>query len=146
MAADAAVSIGVVVAGLVILFTGWTWLDPVASLIISTFIIWGTWGLLRDSMAMSMSAVPPGIDPAAVRSYMEKCAGVAQVHDLHIWPMSRTEVALTCHMVIPAGHPGDAYLMELARHLNKDFGIQHVTVQVEIDPNSPCALAPDHVV
>jgi cobalt-zinc-cadmium efflux system protein len=97
MAADAAVSIGVVVAGLVILFTGWTWLDPAASLIISAVIIWGTWGLLRDSMAMSMSAVPPGIDPGAVRGYLEKCAGVTQVHDLHIWPMSTTETALTCH-------------------------------------------------
>jgi cobalt-zinc-cadmium efflux system protein len=146
MAADAAVSMGVVVAGLVILLTGWTWLDPATSLIISAVIIWGTWGLLRDSVAMSMSAVPPGIDPTAVRGYLGKCAGVAQVHDLHIWPMSTTEVALTCHMVIPGGQPGDAYLMELAHHLKKDFGIQHATVQVETDPNSPCALAPDHVV
>ena len=146
MAADAAVSTGVVIAGLVILFTGWNWLDAVTSLIVSAFIIWGTWGLLRDSMAMSMSAVPPSIDPAAVRAYLEKCAGVAQVHDLHIWPMSTTEVALTCHVVIPAGQPGDAYLMELAHHLREAFGIQHATVQVETDPNSPCALAPDHVV
>jgi cobalt-zinc-cadmium efflux system protein len=146
MAADAAVSMGVVVAGLVILFTGWAWLDAATSLLISAVIVWGTWGLLRDSMAMSMSAVPPGIDPAAVRGYLEKCVGVAQVHDLHIWPMSTTEVALTCHMVIPAGQPGDAYLMEIAHHLKKDFGIHHATVQVETDPNSPCALAPDHVV
>jgi cobalt-zinc-cadmium efflux system protein len=146
MAADATVSMGVVVAGLIILFTGWTWLDAATSLVISAIIIWGTWGLLRDSTAMSMSAVPRGIDPTAVRGYLEKCAGVAQVHDLHIWPMSTTEVALTCHMVIPAGHPGDGYLMELAHHLKEDFGIQHATVQVETDPNSPCALAPDHVV
>ena len=81
-----------------------------------------------------------------MRGYLEKCAGVTQVHDLHIWPMSTTEIALTCHVVIPAGQPGDAYLMELAYHLKKDFGIQHATVQVETDPNSPCALAPDHVV
>lgn len=146
MAADAVVSVGVVVAGLVILFTGWTWLDAATSLVISAVIIWGTWGLLRDSMAMSMSAVPSGIDPAAVRGYLEKCAGVVQVHDLHIWPMSTTEVALTCHMVIPAGQPGDNYLMEVAHHLKEDFGIQHATVQVETDPDSPCALAPDHVV
>jgi cobalt-zinc-cadmium efflux system protein len=146
MAADAAVSVGVVVAGVFILFTGWTWLDAATSLVISGVIIWGTWGLLRDSMAMSMSAVPPGIDPGSVRSYLEKCAGVAQVHDLHIWPMSTTEVALTCHMVIPAGQPGDAYLMEVAQHLKQDFGIQHATVQVETDPNSRCALAPDDVI
>jgi cobalt-zinc-cadmium efflux system protein len=97
-------------------------------------------------MAMSMSAVPPVIDPGAVRSYLEQCAGVAHVHDLHIWPMSTTEVALTCHMVIPAGQPGDAYLLDVAHRLKEDFGIQHATVQVETDPNSPCALAPDHVV
>jgi cobalt-zinc-cadmium efflux system protein len=146
MAADAAVSMGVVIAGLVILFTGWTWLDPATSLVISAIIIWGTWGLLRDSVAMSMSAVPLGIDPGAVRSYLETCVGVAEVHDLHIWPMSTTEVALTCHMVITGGQPGDTYLIDVAHHLKENFGIQHATVQVETDPNSPCALAPDHVV
>jgi len=109
-------------------------------------IVWGTWGLLRDSMAMSLSAVPAGIDPGAVRGYLEKCKGVTQVHDLHIWPMSTTEVALTCHIVIPAGQPGDAYLMGIAHYLKEKFGIQHATLQVETDPSSACALAPDHVV
>jgi cobalt-zinc-cadmium efflux system protein len=146
MAADAAVSLGVVVAGLVILFTGWTWLDAAASLVISAVIVASTWSLLRDSMAMSLSAVPPGIDPNGVRNYLEQCTGVAQVHDLHIWPMSTTEVALTCHIVTPDGHPGDVFLMEIARHLKEDFGIQHATVQIETDLQSPCALAPDHVV
>lgn len=146
MASDAVVSLGVVIAGLVILFTGWTWLDPATSLVISGVIVAGTWSLLRDSTAMSLSAVPPGIDPAAVRGYLEQCAGVVQIHDLHIWPMSTTDVALTCHMVIPGGPPGDAYLMEIAHRLKDDFGIHHATVQVAIDPNSPCALAPDHVV
>jgi cobalt-zinc-cadmium efflux system protein len=146
MAADAAVSVGVVIAGIVILFTGWSWLDPAISLVISAIIIWGTWSLLTDSMAMSLSAVPPGIDPAKVRAYLEKCVGVVQVHDLHIWPMSTTEIALTCHMVIPAGQPGDTYLMKVAHHLKEDFGIQHATLQVETDPESPCALAPEHVV
>jgi cobalt-zinc-cadmium efflux system protein len=146
MAADAVVSAGVVVAGLVILFTDWTWLDAATSLVISAIIIWGTWGLLRDSMAMSLSAVPAGIDPGAVRGYLEKCNGVTQVHDLHIWPMSTTEVALTCHMVIPAGQPGDVYLMEVAHHLKEQFGIHHATLQVETDLSSACALAPDHVV
>jgi cobalt-zinc-cadmium efflux system protein len=146
MAADAIVSAGVVVAGIAIMFTGWAWLDPITSLVISAVIVWGTWGLLRDSTAMSLSAVPSGIDPGAVRDYLEKCVGVAQVHDLHIWPMSTTEVALTCHMVIPAGAPGDAYLMEISHKLKHDFGIQHATLQVETDPDTPCALAPDHVV
>jgi cobalt-zinc-cadmium efflux system protein len=146
MAADAAVSVGVVVAGLVILFAGWTWLDAATSLVISVIIVWGTWGLARDSMAMSLSAVPAGIDPGAVRGYLEKCKGVVQVHDLHIWPMSTTEVALTCHMVIPAGQPGDVYLMGVAHHLKENFGIQHATLQVETDLSSACALAPDHVV
>ena len=121
MAADAVVSAGVVVAGIAIIFTGWTWLDAATSLVISAVIVWGTWGLLRDSAAMSLSAVPPGIDPGAVRGYLEGCAGVVQVHDLHIWPMSTTEVALTCHLVIPAGPPGDAYLMEIAHNLKHDF-------------------------
>jgi cobalt-zinc-cadmium efflux system protein len=146
MAADAVVSAGVVVAGIAIMFTGWTWLDPVVSLAISGAIVWGTWGLLRDSTAMSLDAVPAGIDPGAVRGYLESCAGVVQVHDLHIWPMSTTEVALTCHMVIPAGAPGDNYLMEVAHRLRNNFGIQHATLQVETDPDTPCVLAPDHVV
>jgi cobalt-zinc-cadmium efflux system protein len=146
MASDAAVSAGVVVAGLVILFTGWTWLDAATSLVISAVIVAGTWSLLRDSMAMSLSAVPPGIDPEAVRRFLEQRDGVVEIHDLHIWPMSTTEVALTCHMVMPDGQPGDAYLAELARHLREDFGIHHATVQVETDPDVSCALAPVHVV
>jgi cobalt-zinc-cadmium efflux system protein len=146
MAADAAVSAGVVVAGLVIMFTGWEWLDPLTSLVISAIIVWGTWNLLRDSMAMSLDAVPPGIDPAAVRRFLESRKGVVQVHDLHIWPMSTTEFALTCHMVVPGDAPGDAFLLEVCRSLKKEFGIGHATVQVESDPNLDCALAPDHVV
>lgn len=143
MAADAAVSAGVVIAGLIILFTGWSWLDPLTSLVVSAVIVWGTWSLLRDSMAMSLNAVPQGIDPGAVRLYLENCDGVVEVHDLHIWPMSTTEVALTCHMVIPAGRPGDAFLMQIAHHLERTFGIQHATLQVETEPHLPCALACD---
>lgn len=146
MVADAAVSAGVAVAGLVILLTGWNWLDPAGSLMISAVIVWGAWGLLRESMAMSLNAVPRGIDPVAVRAYLERRPGVVQVHDLHIWSVSTTEVALTCHLVIPAGAPGDAYLLDLAVQLRDVFGIQHATMQVETDPDSPCALAPDYVV
>lgn len=146
MAADAAVSIGVVLAGLAMMLTGWLWIDPVVSLVIAAVIIIGTWGLLRDSVAMSLGAVPRNIDPAAVRAALCGASGVSAVHDLHIWPMSTTEVALTCHLVIPGGYPGDAYLHELAHRLQHDFGIAHSTIQIETDPQMPCALAPDHVV
>ncbi len=114
MAADATVSVGVVMAGLVILYTGWLWLDPLVSLIIVAVIVWGTWSLLRDSVAMSLSAVPPGIDAPAVQKYLQSVDGVSALHDLHIWPMSTTEVALTVHLVMPKGHPGDAVLLEIA--------------------------------
>jgi len=146
MAADAAVSAAVVVAGIAILFTGWNWLDPAVSLVVAFVIVWGTWGLLRDSAAMSLDAVPRRIDPAAVRDFLAGRPGVAQVHDLHIWPMSTTEVALTCHLVMPGGSPGDPFLVELAHELQHDFGIAHSTVQIETDPGTVCALAPDHVV
>lgn len=146
MAADAGVSLGVVMAALVIMWTGWVWVDPIISLVIGGIIVAGTWGLLRDSAAMSLSAVPRWVDPLAVRRYLEERAGVVQVHDLHIWSMSTTELALTCHMVVPSGSPGDAYLMDIAHRLKEDFGIQHTTVQIETDPTSACALAPDHVV
>lgn len=146
MAADAAVSAAVVVAGVIILFTGWYWIDPAVSLLVAVVIVWGTWGLLRDSTALSLAAVPRGIDPAAVRAFLSKLPGVTQVHDLHIWGMSTTEVALTCHLVMPGGSPGDPFLVDLAHELQHDFGIAHTTVQIETDPNTVCALAPDHLV
>jgi cobalt-zinc-cadmium efflux system protein len=146
MAADALVSAGVVVAGLVILLTGWLWLDPLVSLVINAVIVWGTWGLLRDSVGMSMAAVPEQIDPADVRRFIEARDGVASLHDLHVWPMSTTEIALTCHLVMPAGHPGDAFIHELCEGLGTRFKINHTTVQIEVEPHLPCALAPDDVV
>jgi len=123
MIADAAVSAGVVAAGLVILYTGWLWLDPLASLGIVGVIVWTTWSLLRDSIAMSVGAVPASIDPQAVRSYLASCAGVTAVHDLHIWPLSTTESALTAHLVFPGGHPGDEFLLTAATELRQRFGI-----------------------
>jgi cobalt-zinc-cadmium efflux system protein len=146
MAADAAVSAGVVVAGLAIFFTGWVWLDPLTSLAIVGVIVWGTWSLLRDSLAMSVNAVPAAIDPQAVRRYLESQAGVSAAHDLHIWPMSTTESALTAHLVIPGGHPGDEFLMRAANELRRQFGIGHTTLQIEISEESACRLAPDEVV
>ena len=146
MLADALVSAGVVAAGLVILLTGWLWLDPLMSLAINAVIVWGTWGLLRDSVGMSMAAVPPQIDPAAVRRLIADRPGVASVHDLHVWPMSTTEIALTCHLVMPDGHPGDAFIHALCAELADRFKINHTTVQIEVNAELACALAPEHVV
>src|SRR5215813_11568696 len=146
MIADAAVSAGVVVAGLVILYTGWLWLDPLTSLVIVGVIVWGTWSLLRDSLAMSVAGVPAGIDPQAVRRYLEGCRGVCAVHDLHIWSMSTSDNALTAHLVLPGGHPGDEFLMSVAAELREKFGICHTTLQIEINVETACGLAPDHVV
>lgn len=146
MAADAVVSAGVVVAGLLILLTGWLWIDPLVSLAVNAVIIWGTWGLLSDSVKMSMDAVPAHIEPGDVRGFLSKQAGVASVHDLHIWSMSTTEVALTCHVVMPRGHPGDPFLHYLSEELMARFKIAHATVQIEVDETTICRLAPEHVV
>jgi cobalt-zinc-cadmium efflux system protein len=146
MAADAAISAGVVIAALVIMYTGWLWLDAVTSLIIVAIIVWGTWGLLRDSTAMSLGAVPSHIDPVAVRRYLEQQSGVTEVYDLHIWPMSTTEVALTCHLVMPSGQPGDPFLIEVTRHLEEAFKIQHTTIQIMTSAGSACALSLDDTV
>ncbi len=145
MAADAAVSAGVVAAALAMWLGGGAWIDPAASLVIVVVIVWGTWSLLRDSVAMSLQAVPAGIDPLAVRSYLERLEGVARIHDLHIWPMSTTETALTCHLVMPDGAPGDAFATRVAHELQARYRIGHTTLQIERGQSS-CALEPDHVV
>ncbi|WP_375465655.1 cation diffusion facilitator family transporter [uncultured Methylobacterium sp.] len=142
MAADAAVSAGVVLAGLAILATGLDWIDPAASLVIAGLIVWATWGLLRDGVALSLSAVPPGIEPDLVRAYLRGRPGVSDLHDLHIWAMSTTEVALTAHLVV-AGHPSNAFLQETADALRTRFGIAHATLQVEAAGGVPCRLAQD---
>ncbi len=146
MLADALVAAGVVVAGGIMLWTGWLWVDPLASLIVSAIIVWGTWGLLKDSLDMVLHAVPPGIEPAAVRAYLEGRPGVAELHDLHIWPMSTTETALTAHLVMPDGHPGDPTLSAICGDLRDRFGIGHATIQIEVSAEADCALQPAHVV
>lgn len=133
MAADALVSVGVVIAGALILYTGALWIDPVTSLVIVAVIAWGTWGLLKDSVKMSLLAVPDGVSEADVRAYLTGLDGVDAVHDLHIWPMSTTETALTAHLVMPRGHPGDAFLREIAEELEHHHAIGHATVQIEQD-------------
>lgn len=141
MVADALVSVGVVLAGIGILTTGWLWLDPASSLIISTVIIINTWQLLKESFNLAIDAVPPNIDERAVRTYLVERPGVAQIHDLHIWGMSTTEAALTAHLVMPAGHPGDKFLIQVCQDLHEHFGIEHVTVQIEVgDSDHLCNL------
>ena len=135
MAADALVSLGVVLAGIAILLTGAYWIDPLVSLVIVAVIAWGTWGLLKDSVAMSLLGVPRGVSEAGVRNYLIGLDGVTEIHELHIWPMSTTETALTAHLVMPAGHPGDAFLRAVAEELAAHHRIDHATIQIERDPN-----------
>ncbi len=142
MASDAALSAAVVVAGLVVSRTGWLWLDPLTSLVIVVVILAGTWQLLRDSVTMSLDRVPPGIAPEQVSAALAELPGVERVHDLHIWPMSTTQVALTCHLVMPAGYPGDAFLHDARDMLQRRFRIAHTTVQIEQDEEEACPQAP----
>jgi cobalt-zinc-cadmium efflux system protein len=147
MAADAAVSLGVVGAALVTWFTGWLWVDPAISLIIALVIVLGTWGLLRDSLDMALDAAPRGVDTAAVKAWLAARPGVTEVHDLHIWAMSTTETALTAHLIRPDNAGCDAFLRETAEGLAKTFRIGHPTLQVETgEGDHPCHLAPAHVV
>lgn len=131
MLADAAVSAAVVVSGFVMLKTGAWWVDPALSLIVVAVILRGSWGLLRESVALSLDAVPTNIDIDAVTGWLAARPGVATVHHLHIWPMGTTDTALTVHLLMPGGHPGDVVLAELAHDLEHQFGIGHVTIQVE---------------
>jgi len=147
MAADAAVSAGVVLAGFVILLTGWAWLDPVVSLGIAALILVSTWGLLRDSVNLALDKVPEGVKAGEVRAYLSALPGVTEVHDLHIWGLSTTETALTAHLVRPGLGTDDALLRQACDELRDRFGVGHATFQVEDgDPAQPCALAPEHVI
>lgn len=131
MAADALISFGVVITGVVILYTGWYWLDPVVSLIIVVIVVIGTWNLLSESMQLAMNAVPLQVDVDGIEAYLRKQEGVTDIHDLHIWGLSTTENALTVHLVIPQGYPGDAYLDCIADHLRQHFNVHHCTLQAE---------------
>jgi cobalt-zinc-cadmium efflux system protein len=116
------------------------------SLVVAALIVVGTWSLLADSTRMALQGVPPGIDLLKVRRWLETQPGVDRLHDLHIWPMSTTETALTCHLVMPGGHPGDAVLAKLCEGLSHEFRIGHTTIQIETGSGAVCALEPDQVV
>lgn len=141
MIADTMVSVGVVLAGIGILLTRWYWLDPAFSLIISILIIVNTWELLKESFNLVVDGVPTKIDECAVHTYLSEFPGVTQIYDLHIWGISTTETALTVHLVIPQGHPGDKFLVQICQELHNNFGIDHSTLQVELgDLQYPCIL------
>lgn len=140
MAADALVSLGVVIAGAIYIWAGWSWLDPAISLAIAVVIMLGTWGLLRQSLHLSLDGVPVAIELDEVRSYLATQPGVSEVHDLHVWAMSTSEIALTAHMVLPDGHPGNDFLKRVSEELHDQFAIEHATIQIEIGGRT-CALS-----
>ena len=142
MTSDALVSAGVVAGGLAILVTGWLWLDPLVSLLVAIFVVVQTWGMMRESVAMSLSAVPDAISPVEVRAFLSARAGVAEVHDLHIWSMGTSEIAMTAHLVMPGGHLNDTELFDIEHDLDERFGIGHATLQIETGATA-CPLAPE---
>ena len=142
MAADAAVSLAVVIAGVAMFYTGWFMIDPIISLVIVIVIVVGTWSLLRDSMQLALSAVPANIDALAIDAYLRQLAGVTEIHDLHIWGLSTTESALTVHLVMPNGHPGDIFMDEIVQTLEERFFVHHSTLQIEQGTtNHSCSLS-----
>ena len=147
MAADAAVSAAVVIAGLVIGITGWLWVDPAMSIVVVVVIAFGTWGLLRESIDLALDAVPRGVSPEEVEAYLGNLAGVRGVHDLHIWGMSTTEAALTAHLIKPDVADEDTFLREVCDALHNRFGIEHATLQIERGHGpTPCGLASEDVI
>jgi cobalt-zinc-cadmium efflux system protein len=146
MAADALIALGVVIAGIAIALTGWLWLDPAVGLVVSATIVYGTWDLVKQATRLALDAVPQSIDAGSVRTHLQAVPGVIAIHDLHIWAMSTTETALTCHLVMPQGHPGDDALAHIAHELEERFHIHHTTLQIELGDSAECALTPEHVV
>lgn len=133
MMADAGVSAGVVLGGILIFYTGINWIDPLVSLFIVALIFWSTWGLLSEAVRMSLAGVPRDIDIDDVQEYLSGLSGVDAVHDLHIWPMSTSETAMTAHLVMPGGHPGKNFLFDVQKTVKKSFSIHHITIQIELE-------------
>jgi cobalt-zinc-cadmium efflux system protein len=147
MASDALVALGVMASGVIILLTGWAWLDPAVSLAIGGLIVWGTWSLMRESLDLALQAVPASVNRTDVLGYLRGLPGVTDVHDLHIWGMSTTENALTAHLVRPGGELDDALLRRACIDLRERFFVHHATLQIEAGvADHPCDLAPTEVV
>jgi cobalt-zinc-cadmium efflux system protein len=144
MLADAGISLGVVLSGALIMATGWLWVDPAISIVIALLIVVGTWRLLRDSAALALHGVPRNIDIEEVKSFIKNQPGIAQVHDLHIWAMSTTSIALSAHLLMPAGHPGDGFIHTLTHALAEKFHIDHATLQIETSSNAKDCMLSSH--
>ncbi len=137
--ADALISFGVVISAILIYFTQWLWVDSAVGLLIVSVILWGTWGLLRDSVRLILDAVPRHIDEASIRRYLQTLPGVHEVHDLHIWGLSTKEIALTAHLIMPKERLSDADFEKMNTHLKKAFRVDHVTIQIEAGSKEhPC--------
>ncbi|MFA6236009.1 MAG: cation diffusion facilitator family transporter [Bacteriovorax sp.] len=146
MAADALISLGVVISAVIISYTSWTWIDPLVSIIIALTIIYGTWGLLKDSIRLSMDAVPLSIDPLAVKNYLTGLPDVREIHDLHIWAMSTTETALSVHMTVNAHQANNSMLTDITTHLKHHYKIDHPTIQIELyEKNFECHFKSEDV-
>ncbi|MCA9073204.1 MAG: cation transporter, partial [Planctomycetaceae bacterium] len=147
MAADAGVSLGVVIAGVLMLFTTWTWVDPAVSLLVAVVIFIGTWDLFREAINLSLQAVPRGIQLEEVQTYLENLESITALHDLHVWPMSTSETALTVHLIRPDATDDDEFLAKVSNELHDKFHIEHVTIQIERSEwANPCKQAdPNHV-
>ncbi len=133
MIGDAGISAAVAVSGLIILWTGWHWVDPALSISVVLLIVYSTWGLLRASVQLALGAVPAGVDILRIERYLARLAGVVSVGDLHVWALSTTENALTVHLTMPNGHPGDDFLSDVAKTLAHDYAIHHTTIQINLD-------------
>ncbi|SEO41471.1 cobalt-zinc-cadmium efflux system protein [Duganella sp. CF517] len=146
MAADAAISLGVLVAGVIVRYSGWNWVDPAVSMVIVAIIVYSTWSLLRQSLRLMLAAVPDNVDRGEIEQFLRGRPGVTEVHDLHIWAMSTTETALTAQLVTPAGYPGDVAVDDITRQLREDFSIQHSTLQVRLGTtvHECCLQEPAH--
>jgi cobalt-zinc-cadmium efflux system protein len=143
MAADAAISLGVLVAGVVVRYSGWNWVDPAVSMLIVAIIVYSTWSLLTQSLRMVLAAVPDNVDRAGIEQFLRDRPGVSAVHDLHIWAVSTTETALTAQLVTPSGHPGDAELDDISAQLREDYAVQHSTLQIRLGASPrECCLRP----
>lgn len=143
LAADAVISVGVVLSGFAIIWTHQLWIDPVMSLVIVAAIVYGTWGLFKESLNLSLQAVPENIDREGVEGYLKRLPGVVSLHDLHIWGMSTSQVALTVHLVMRPAKVDDAFLARIGEELHHKFGIEHPTIQIETGNGPECTLAPD---